>query len=137
MLNQKNYDFSFSGLKTAVLYHHKKQKPEVASSKEYLEAMSYEVQQAIVDVLVAKTMKAAADNKVKSIIIGGGVSANELLRKNLKKETGKNNLKFLAPKDIYCADNAAMIGVAAYFANKRGEAVSDPMELKSSPNLLF
>ncbi len=137
MLNQKNYDFSFSGLKTAVLYHHQKQKPEVAGSKEYFEAVSHEVQQAIVDVLVVKTIKAAVSLKVKSIIIGGGVSANKLLRESLKAEAQKINLKLLMPKEIYCADNAAMIGVAAYFGYVRGEAVSDPNDLKSNPNLLI
>jgi N6-L-threonylcarbamoyladenine synthase len=137
MLNQKNFDFSFSGLKTAVLYYHKKQKPDVAGSKEYLEAMSYEIEQAIVDVLVAKTIKAALKVKAGSVIIGGGVAANELLRKRLKTETEKFNFKLLLPKVVYCADNAAMIGVAAYFGYQRGEAVSDQKDLKSNPNLLI
>lgn len=137
MLNQKNYDFSFSGLKTAVLYFHKKQKPEVACSKEYLEAMSYEIEQAITDVLVAKTAKAALNVKARSIIVGGGVSANGLLRKRLKAEAKKLNLELLLPKTVYCGDNAAMIGVAAYFAYARGEAISDMDDLKSNPNLLI
>ncbi|MCX6758936.1 MAG: tRNA (adenosine(37)-N6)-threonylcarbamoyltransferase complex transferase subunit TsaD, partial [Candidatus Nealsonbacteria bacterium] len=93
--------------------------------------------QAIVDVLVVKTIKAAVSLKVKSIIIGGGVSANKLLRESLKAEAQKINLKLLMPKEIYCADNAAMIGVAAYFGYVRGEAVSDPNDLKSNPNLLI
>lgn len=137
MLNQKNYDFSFSGLKTAVLYYHKKQKPEVAGSKEYLEAMSYEIEQAVADVLVAKTIKAALDIQAVSIIVGGGVAANGLLRKRLKTEAKKFNLKLLLPKAVYCADNAAMIGVAGYFGYQRGEAVSDPSSLRSDPNLLI
>jgi N6-L-threonylcarbamoyladenine synthase len=137
MLNQKNYDFSFSGLKTAVLYCHKKQKPEIAGSKEYLEAMSCEIEQAIVDVLVAKTIKAALNTQAVSIIAGGGVAANGLLRKRLRSEAKKFNLKLLLPEEIYCADNAAMIGVAGYFGYQRGEAVSDPGSLKSDPNLLI
>jgi N6-L-threonylcarbamoyladenine synthase len=137
MLNQKNFDFSFSGLKTAVLYYHKKQKPEVAGSKEYLEAVSCEIEQAIVDVLAAKTIKAALNVKARSVIIGGGVAANRLLRKRLRLEAKKINLKLLLPAEIYCADNAAMIGVAGYFGYQRGEAVSDPASLKSDPNLLI
>ena len=137
MLNQKNFDFSFSGLKTAVLYFHKKQKPEVASAREYLEAMSYGIERAITDALVVKTLKAALNVKAKSIIVGGGVSANELLRKRLGEGAKKVNLKLLLPKAVYCADNAAMIGVAAYFGYRRGEAVADPSDLKSNPNLLI
>jgi N6-L-threonylcarbamoyladenine synthase len=137
MIGQKNYDFSFSGLKTAVLYHRQKQTPEIARSKEYLEAMSFEVEQAIIDVLVSKTLKAAEASAVKSVIIGGGVAANEKLRKSLAAALKKEKIKFLVPKEKYCADNAAMIAVAAYFGNIRGEAVSNPEDLKSNPNLLI
>jgi N6-L-threonylcarbamoyladenine synthase len=137
MIGQKNYDFSFSGLKTAVLYHHKKQTPEIARSKEYLEAMSFEIEQAIIDVLVSKTVKAAKEAAVKSVIIGGGVAANKKLRKSLAAVLKKEKIKFLVPKEKYCADNAAMIAAAGYFANRRGEAVSEARYLKSDPNLVI
>ena len=71
MIGQKNYNFSFSGLKTATLYLHQKQNEEIKKSPDYLAAMSHEVQQAIVDVLVSKTRHAAKEYGVKSIIIGG------------------------------------------------------------------
>ena len=135
MIAQKNYNFSFSGLKTAVLYLHQKQTDETKKSAEYLEAMSYEIQQAIVDVLVYKTKRAAEEYGVKSIIIGGGVSANRALRDEMKKIAKELKIKFLAPSPDLSVDNAAMAGVAAYFAWKRGKAIANPDVLQSDPNL--
>jgi N6-L-threonylcarbamoyladenine synthase len=117
MLKDQNYDFSFSGLKTAVLYNHKNQPEKVKRSLEYIQEMCFEIQQSIIDVLIKKTIKAAKDFKVKTIILGGGVAANTELRKQfgerIKKETP--NIKFYLPALQFCTDNAAMIGVAAYF----------------------
>lgn len=117
MIYQKNYDFSFSGLKTAALYHFKKQKPKVRKSKEYIESMSKEVQEAIIDVLIHKTIKAAKDYKVKSIILGGGVTANKELRKQFKEKIKKDlaNTKYYIPDSKYSTDNALMIALTAYF----------------------
>jgi len=84
MLNTKDYDFSFSGLKTAVLYNFKKQPVKVRKSKKYIQEMCYEIQQAIIDVLIKKTIKAAKSYKAKTIILGGGVTANRELRKQFK-----------------------------------------------------
>lgn len=136
MMRQKNYNFSFSGLKTAILYFHQKQAEGTKKSPEYLQAMSYEIQQAIAEVLVFKTMRAAIEFDVKSIIIGGGVSANRALRGEFKKkiEESKKRFKFLAPAADLSVDNAAMAGAAAYFAFRRGETVS-PDKLESQPNL--
>jgi len=135
MISQKNYNFSFSGLKTAVLYAHQKQNEETQKSPEYLRMMSFEIQQAIVDVLVSKTARAAKEFAAKSIIIGGGVSANEELRKQMKTAADGLQTKFLAPSFNLSADNAAMAGVAGYFAWRRGEAVKNPDSLVSKPNL--
>ncbi|GAI12756.1 unnamed protein product, partial [marine sediment metagenome] len=85
MMKQKNYDFSFSGLKTAVLYNFKSQPPKIRKSKKYIKEMCHEVQQAVIDVLISKTIKAAKGYKAKSIILGGGVAANEELRKQFKE----------------------------------------------------
>ncbi|MDP3991655.1 MAG: tRNA (adenosine(37)-N6)-threonylcarbamoyltransferase complex transferase subunit TsaD, partial [Candidatus Colwellbacteria bacterium] len=108
MIHQKNYDFSFSGLKTAVLYYlrdkKKARKRDVAAS----------FQQAIIDVLTAKTIRAAREYKVKSIILAGGVASNNALRKRLQSESRKNELTFLAAEKKYQTDNAAMIAAAAY-----------------------
>ncbi len=147
MMNQKNYNFSFSGLKTAVLYEVQKREPEVVQSDGYKIAMSYEIQQAIIDVLVSKTSRAAKEYDVKSIIIGGGVSANFALRDAMKKAADEINVnppsykatagavKFLAPSAELSMDNAAMAGVAGYFAFKRGDVAAIPEDLKSEPNL--
>ncbi|MBI2450141.1 MAG: tRNA (adenosine(37)-N6)-threonylcarbamoyltransferase complex transferase subunit TsaD [Candidatus Nealsonbacteria bacterium] len=113
MIRQKNYDFSFSGLKTAVLYKVKK------GNYDKIE-MCYEVQQAIIDVLMHKTIKAARDFGVKSIILGGGVAANEELRKQFdyKLKTLNYKLNFLVPPKNLCTDNAAMVAATAYFHRK-------------------
>ena len=99
MIYQKNYDFSFSGLKTAVLYDFRKQKPKIRKSREYIREMCREAQQAIIDVLIRKTIKAAKDYKAKSIILGGGVAANDELRRqfalNLKSKIFGSTKNFL------------------------------------------
>jgi len=110
MINQKNYDFSFSGLKTAVLYNYRTQPEKIRKSKKYVRAMCSETQQAVIDVLIRKTLKAARDYKVKSIILGGGVAANEELRKQFKKKA-----EVFVPSKVFCTDNAAMVALTAFF----------------------
>ncbi len=108
MINHKNYDFSFSGLKTAVLYKTKKQKVNIPE-------MAKETQQAIIDVLISKTMKAAKECKAKTIILSGGVAANEELRNQLNVKCKLLNVNFLVPTKNLCTDNGTMIAVAGYF----------------------
>ncbi len=126
MLNTKDYDFSFSGLKTAVLYNFKKQPVKVRKSKKYIQEMCYEIQQAIIDVLIKKTIKAAKNYKAKTVILGGGVTANKELRKQLgekiKKEMPKT--KRLIPNTQLCTDNAVMAGITGYFNRMKGKAKS-------------
>ncbi|MDP2650876.1 MAG: tRNA (adenosine(37)-N6)-threonylcarbamoyltransferase complex transferase subunit TsaD [bacterium] len=114
MIYQKNYDFSFSGLKTAVLYylrdHPKIKKKDVAAS----------FQQAIIDVLIQKTIRAAHEHPAHSIILSGGVASNKALQKRLRAECRKNKLDFLSAERKYQTDNAAMIAVAAYISHLRG-----------------
>jgi len=113
MIKQKNYDFSFSGLKTAVLYRVKK------GNYDKIE-MAAEVQLAIIDVLIYKTLKAAKDYKVKSVILGGGVAANNELRRQFKERIKKEipDSRFYIPDSEFCTDNAAMVAVTAYFHRK-------------------
>ncbi len=113
MVNSKSYDFSFSGLKTALLYQLKKDKKWQKRIPEYC----FEFQQAVIDVLVSKTIKAAKDYKVKTVMLAGGVAANKELRKQLKKavENKLKEVKFYMPSLKYTTDNAAMIAVAGYF----------------------
>lgn len=126
MMYQKNYDFSFSGLKTAVLYEFQKQPPKIRKSKNYIRMMCREVQQAIIDVLLHKIIKAAKDFKVKSIILGGGVAANEELRKQFKEKIKKEipNSKFFIPDSQLCTDNAAMVAAVAYFHRKEASILA-------------
>lgn len=117
MINSNNYDFSFSGLKTAVLYEIRKIHPEKLKDKKFIGEACAEVQQAIIDVLVKKTIKAAKDFGAKTIILGGGVSANDELRKqfNYELSTMNHQLNFLVPPKNLSTDNALMIAVAGYF----------------------
>ena len=114
MMNKKGFNFSFSGLKTAVLYETKKH-PELVKDKKYIAAVCHEFQQAVTDVLVLKTIKAAEKYAPKTIMLAGGVSANKKLREQLGK-----TIKEFIPNTIYqipdislTGDNAAMTAAAA------------------------
>ncbi|MFA6048059.1 MAG: tRNA (adenosine(37)-N6)-threonylcarbamoyltransferase complex transferase subunit TsaD [Parcubacteria group bacterium] len=116
MINSKNFDFSFSGLKTAVLYETKKH-PELIKNKDYVSAMCHEFQQAVIDVLISKTIRAARRYRPKTIMIAGGVSANIELRRQLgeKIDTELKNTSYVIPDMTYSVDNAAMIATAGHF----------------------
>ncbi|MCK9393673.1 MAG: tRNA (adenosine(37)-N6)-threonylcarbamoyltransferase complex transferase subunit TsaD [Candidatus Paceibacterota bacterium] len=111
MIHEKNFDFSFSGLKTAVLYETKKRSQKELESEEYRTEISKEIENAIVEVLVKKLEKSIEKHEAKSIIIGGGVSANKKLKKEIRAIAKKKNINFSAPKIKYSADNAAMIAI--------------------------
>ena len=116
MINSKNLEFSFSGLKTAVLYMTQKIPLIDENVKEKI-AMEFE--ESVKDVLVAKTEKALEINKVKTLVIGGGVSANTYIRKNLEKLAKKHDTQFLASSKTLATDNAIMIGVAGFFGKTK------------------
>jgi len=132
MINSLNFDFSFSGLKTALLYKLKKDKDWKNKVPEYC----YEFQQAIIDVLIKKTAKAAKKYRVKSIMLTGGVAANKELRSQMAKEIKKNfpDVAFLVPDLKYTTDNAVMIAVAGYY-KARGKEYTLWQNLKTNPNL--
>lgn len=113
MLRDKNYEFSFSGLKTSVLYYlrdnPKTNKADMAAS----------FQQAVLDVLIGKTIRAAKEFNAKSVLLCGGVAANKTLRNALKKESVKIGAEFFAPQFKFNTDNAAMIAAAAYVQKLR------------------
>ncbi len=136
MIDSENYDFSFSGLKTALLYLTQDIGPKKV--KKYRQAIAYEFQEAIVDVLIRKTIKAAKEFKTKSIILAGGVSANKRLKEKfqerLKKE--KLNIKLLVPKLEYATDNAIMIALAGFFQYiKHGKKSLSWKRIKADANL--
>ncbi len=132
MANSKDFNFSYSGLKTAVLYKIREFKN---LSPGIINQICYEFQEAAIDVLTSKTIKAAEKHKVKSVMLSGGVSANKLLREKLEKtvSTKLDNIKFFKPDISYTSDNAAMIALAGYF--NRQKIKTDPLSWKSvKPN---
>jgi len=117
MIDDGTFDFSFSGLKTAVLYEvQKKKKP---FTKSYIQNLCYDFQQAVVEVLTTKTIKAAQEYGVQNIMLSGGVSANQKLRAEFKKLCRRQGINFYCPDLKYTGDNAAMIALAGYFDGKK------------------
>ena len=112
-LDDDSYNFSFSGIKSAVinLVHNEKQRGNEVNK--YDLATSF--QDVVVDVLTKKTMKAVKEYNVKQLLVAGGVSANSGVRERLKELCDKENVELIVPKLKYCTDNAAMIGAAAYY----------------------
>ncbi len=118
MIDSKDYDFSFSGLKTAVLYAIRDSKFEIQNSKFRIE-MAHEVQDAIIEVLLKKTFQAAEQYDVKTIILGGGVSANQELRKQFLLHASGSMLQVVIPPAHLSTDNALMSAVTGYFHSKK------------------
>ena len=116
MISSRDYNFSFSGLKTAVLYALR----DMSKTKAVVSAMAKEFQDAVVDVLVAKTIRAAKQYGARTIAVGGGVSANQLLRERLAKEVSRlDNVRLFMPDCSLTGDNALMIAIAAYIDGKK------------------
>ncbi len=127
MINSSDFDFSFSGLKTAVLYYLKNLdaqnhvRPHMILYKQKMQEICYEFQEAAVDVLVSKTIRAAKQYKVKTVLLGGGVAANKRLREQLGTAV-KSELpttSYVLPSLQYTGDNAAMIAAAGYFMARK------------------
>ncbi len=125
------YDFSFSGLKSAVLNHINSCEMKKEEINRADIAASF--QEAVIDVLVAKTMRAAKDFGMQQVAIAGGVAANSSLLDAMSRACADSNLAFYHPSKILCTDNAAMIGAAAYYDYIRG--VRAGLELNAVPNL--
>ncbi len=113
MINSKDYDFSFSGLKTEIFRLTQKYKK---FNQQQINDICSSFQKAVVDTLVFKTIKAAKEYKIKTIMLGGGVSANKLLRQELKNKIEKEipNSQFSLLNSQFTSDNGAMIAAAAY-----------------------
>jgi N6-L-threonylcarbamoyladenine synthase len=122
-----SFDFSFSGLKTAVLNYMQK------NTDTKVEDICASFQEAAVDVLVNNLLKAAKSKNVNKIALAGGVAANSALRKRLIEEAEKNKYEIFIPKLILCTDNAAMIGSAAYYKFINNSFSN--LELNAIPNL--
>jgi N6-L-threonylcarbamoyladenine synthase len=138
MINAKDFDFSFSGLKTAVVYTVKGipnnlDYPGIELSDRNIADVAASFQQAVVDVLVTKTIRAAKAYRPKTIILGGGVAANKLLRSELTRnlEVELPSAKLILPDPKLTTDNALMIALAAYYEHNH---LQPKRELQALPN---
>lgn len=125
--DKKNFNFSFAGLKTSVLYFLKKEK------NYNVEDVAASFQEAIVDVLVEKTFNAARFSGIRKIVFAGGVSANKRLREKAKEKAEKWNYEIYFPPFELCTDNALMVAKAGYEKYLKGEF--SPLDLNADPNL--
>lgn len=135
-LDTDSYEFSFSGLKTSVLYYLRDARfdRESASRDEiFVNNVCASFQSAVVDVLVDKLVRAAKTFRVADIAVAGGVSANSALREALAEAAANNGLKLFVPKFEYCTDNGAMVAMAGYLKFVQG--TSSSLELTAIPNL--
>lgn len=125
------FDFSFSGVKSAVLNHINlcnMKKEEINRAD-----IAASFQEAVVDVLVTRTIAAAKEYKMDKVAIAGGVASNSALRTAMKEACDREGLKLYHPSALYCTDNAAMIGTAAYYDFKNGKRSG--LDLNAVPNL--
>lgn len=123
-------DFSFSGLKTAVITHVRRN-PRVSTAD-----VAASFQRAVVEVLVAKARRAAADAGVKSLCLAGGVAANTALRERMLDACMEDGIRCYLPSRSMCTDNAAMVAATAWW-NLQGHAEATPLDVGASPNLRF
>ena len=116
------YDYSFSGIKTSFLYFLRDRLKEDPDFIEQHKAdLCASIQKTIVGFLLKKVERAALDNRVRQVAIAGGVSANSLLRSELQRICDRHHWRAFIPPFQFCTDNAAMVGIAAYFKYQRGE----------------
>ncbi|MBR3362702.1 MAG: tRNA (adenosine(37)-N6)-threonylcarbamoyltransferase complex transferase subunit TsaD [Bacilli bacterium] len=132
-LDDDSYNFSFSGIKSAVinLVYKEKQK----GNKIIKENMACSFQNRCVNILTKKTMRALKQYYCDNLIVAGGVAANSGLRESLMKECAKENINITIPEIKYCTDNAAMIGAAGYYAYKLGHIADLRLNAKANDEL--
>lgn len=147
MIHSKDYDFSFSGLKTAVLYlirDLKIQNPNILEDINIKQRIAREFEDAVVETLVHKTIKAIKEYKIQTLIVGGGVSANFFLQNQMEKEIQNirksdfrifKDLKVHFPSKTLTGDNALMIAITGYFQAKNKKFVKNINSIKAQGNL--
>lgn len=128
-LDKDSLDFSFSGLKTAVANYVNKYRQQ---EKELpIPDICASFQEAVVDVLVTKTINAALRNKTSNIVLGGGVASNMRLRERMQERCDEENLQLFVPPPVLCTDNAAMIGLAGYYNYQQGHRTAPDTDVYS------
>ena len=130
-IEEAPYDFSFSGLKSAVLNY--LNQARMTGTEVCKADVAASFQQAVIDVLVDNAVRAAKDFHMDRLAIAGGVASNQGLRAAMEEACRKENIRFYYPSPIYCTDNAAMIGVAAYYEYQKG--TRHGWDLNAVPNL--
>ncbi len=133
-LGKNSLDFSFSGLKTAVVNYVKAHPEPIGGYPEDLiRDIVSSFQEAVVDVLVKKTLQAAQQQGLRKVVLSGGVAANQHLREKIEEEASQQKVKVYMPPPSFCTDNAAMVGVVGYEYLKRG--IRSPLSLNAFSNL--
>jgi N6-L-threonylcarbamoyladenine synthase len=133
-IGKNSFDFSFSGLKTAVVNYVKAHpEPPGGYPKELIDDIVSSFQEAVVEVLVKKTLQAARHQKLRRIVLSGGVAANRRLRQRMQEDASLEKVDVYIPSPLFCTDNAAMIGVVGYEFLKRG--IRSPYSLNAFSNL--
>lgn len=136
MQRRNDFNFSYSGLKTASVLLIEKLKTEYKEDfHKVLPDFCASFQKAVVDSLIYKVKKAVQKYKVGQLLVGGGVAANNYIRKMIRRDIKKLGVKVTFPNKKLCTDNAAMIGVAAYYKAKRKEFVKNMKNIDRIPNL--
>lgn len=133
-LQDDTYNFSFSGLKSAVinLVHNEKQK----GKKIIKEDLACSFQSVAIESIISKVRRAIIDKKIKKVIVAGGVAANQGLRREITKITAELDVDLTIPPINYCTDNAAMIAAAGYYAYKNGRIADLSLNSKSQDKLV-
>jgi len=144
MIYSKDYDFSFSGIKTAVLYlirDLKEKNPNILDDIKVKQQIACEFENAVVETLVHKTIKAIRQHKIKTLIVGGGVSANKYLQEQMENaikvlpKQGFGKIKVYFPSKNLTGDNALMIAIAGYFQYKKKKYTKNFNLIKAKGNL--
>ena len=130
-LEEGSYDFSFSGIKTAVVNHVRK--AQDAGREVFVPDIAASFQEAVVDVLAEKTLRAASEKDVATVALAGGVAANSRLRQELSGLAQRKGIEVVYPSPILCTDNAAMVACVGYFQLVSGRTSS--LDLPAVPNL--
>ena len=134
MLNEPNFDFSFSGIKTSVLHWLKKdQQSFLKKEGNAVKDVAASFQRAVVDVLVLKTIRAAEEYGITGIVCAGGVSANSELRERFRTECSHRGMQFFVPRSLFSTDNAAMIAMLGALKLARG--IVNDLSLTALPRL--